>query len=70
MQCWQCEVIGCFEVAAWTCAPQAYRSLEEFLCNGCWLKLCALAPEHAACYVVCNAKLATPRICAEYPGTK
>ena len=68
MQYWQCEVIGCLEVAAWTRAPQADKSLEEFLCNDCWLNRCVSAPEQAAYYIVCNAKLATPQVCPDIPG--
>lgn len=58
MQTWQCDVIGCPELAAWARASQTDPALEDFLCNACWLRLAARFQVQAACYIVCNAGLA------------
>jgi hypothetical protein len=70
MQSQQCDIIGCPETAAWVRSAQKDEPLEEFLCNGCWLKLCATLPEQAASYIVLNVELATPQVCPHHPGPK
>jgi hypothetical protein len=67
MQRRQCEVIGCPESAVWARTVQTENSLEDFLCNACWLRLAAKQPEQAACYVLCSADFIThhtPPICS------
>ncbi|MCW3095127.1 MAG: hypothetical protein JWL77_745 [Chthonomonadaceae bacterium] len=60
MQRRQCEVIGCLEAAVWARPEETNSSLEDFLCNDCWLRLRLKHPKQAASYVLCNAELVSP----------
>ena len=52
-----CDVIGCRESAGWARSEGADPSLEDYLCNACWRRLCAKQSDQATFYVRLNPEL-------------